>query len=310
MTLEQKQTNLLGIHTIELNVEQLRQKQQSYYFSLGISKKQIEKELQFSTPSQRNGVYLYPKGEIFEKTEKEVSLEILDADSRTVVISPAGFQILEKLQLKMTQNLFQLMQKLKTIFPEHMITGRVKSARSFLDKCGRLCEKTQKEATDKCQSTLDIVDVCGCRITCSSSAQIFAVIEKLRKSGFEFLELDNKYNTIRKDGAYKVIPCTLKDPETGLIFELQITTLTSTIVSDLFHNVIYKQHTIGLNPTPEEQGMVLTMQRFGAVAETVSLVSKHPIVLTERLKGEAMLETFDLLKSMIESVREHQPAKL
>ncbi len=310
MDIEKKNANLLGIQTVELDIFQLRKRQESYYSFSGISKELIAKQLQFSTPSERKGIYLFPQNEIpsqmgnadFLQTEQEVFLKVLDANHRIVVISKTGFQSLQKLQLKMSQHLFQLMQKLTALFPDHLVTGRVKSARSFLDKCGRLCEKTQLEETPRCVAVTDIIDGCGCRITCSSSSQIFDVIQTLKAHGFEFLELDNKYNTIRKDGAYKVIPCAMQDSTTGLIFELQITTLTSTAVSDLFHNVVYKRNAIGLNPTEEEVGIVRSIQRLGALSETVSLVAKEPIVLTENLKGEAFLWTLGLLREMVENV--------
>lgn len=213
----------------------------------------------------------------------------------------------------MTQDFFLLMQKLQTLFPEHLVTGRVKSARAFLDKCGRLCQNTQAKHLAKTLSALDIIDGCGCRITCSASSQIYDVVQKL-KNDFEFLELDNKYTTIRKDGAYKVIPCTMKDLNSGLVFELQITTLTSTIVADLFHNVIYKRNAIGLNPTEEETQTVLAIQRLGALTETVSLVISEPIVLTKTLKTDKMVAALDALRQMVEIVLSENlkasPAKL
>ncbi len=144
MNPHKKATHLLGVQTIELNTFQLRVSQENYYSLMGVSKEQINNKLQFSTPSARKGIYLYPhdkipslmEGKEFIHTDHEVFLRVPDADNRVVAISKEGFQVLEKLQLKMTQDLFHLMQKLNRLFPDHMVTARVKSARSFLDKCG------------------------------------------------------------------------------------------------------------------------------------------------------------------------------
>ena len=162
--------------------------------------------------------------------------------------------------------------------------------------------EAQTEQITKYITMADVADGCGCRVTCCSSSQVYGVIQRLREEGFEFLELDNKYNTIRKDGAYKVIPCTMKDSKIGIVFELQVTTLASTTVADLFHNVIYKRRAIGLNPTKQERAMVRVIQRLGALIETGNLVSKRPIILTEKLKGINKVAALLLLKGMIETV--------
>jgi ppGpp synthetase/RelA/SpoT-type nucleotidyltranferase len=283
-----KTTTLLSIASIELARQKLQTAQEAYYLALGVSKEELDRELVFSTPEKRTGIYLYPSGRL--GSEDEMTLRVPDADNRVVAISKVGFKILEKLQIQMTLHLFGLMKKLQALFPEHGVTGRVKSASSMLDKCGRLCH--QKEAIT------DIVDGCGCRITCTASSQIHGVVEALRKE-FEFLELDNKYRTIRKDGAYKAIHCTLRDLTTGLIFELQITTVTMITVSDLFHNVIYKRNAIGLNSTQKEIETIIAIQRFGALTETVSLVIPEPIILTEKLKTEKMAAALESLREMI-----------
>jgi hypothetical protein len=56
---------------------------------------------------------------------------------------------------------------------------------------------------------------------------------------------------------------------------------------------------------------VLSLQRWGALTETVSLVTSEPIVLTEKLKGEKMASALELLRQMVENVLQHnRSAKL
>jgi ppGpp synthetase/RelA/SpoT-type nucleotidyltranferase len=285
---------LLNISSINLNLPKLQTAQEKYFLALGVSKEELDQELQFSTPEKGKGIFLYPLGE--SGTEGQVCLQVPDAGGRTVAISKAGFKILEKLQIQMTIHLYHLIQKLQKLFPEHTITGRVKSARSMLDKCGRVCHQKK--------GITEIVDGCGLRITCKSSSQIYEVIHILQAE-FEFLELDNKYANIRKDGAYKAIPCTLLDRSTSLVFELQIVTLTATIVSDLNHNVIYKRNAVGLNPSQEETQAIISLQRFAALTETASLTSS-PIALTEKLKSEKMQAAQQMLQEMCLTALKHK----
>jgi hypothetical protein len=97
---EKKKANLLGIPTTELNIPYMRQIQESYYLRLGISKERIDSKLQFSTPKERKGLYLYPKGETPPQVEQTFRMNVPDADNRTVEISQTGFQFLEKLQIQ------------------------------------------------------------------------------------------------------------------------------------------------------------------------------------------------------------------
>lgn len=311
---EQKQTNLLGIQTVEAQITLIRERQERYFNSFGVSKEMIEQELQFSTLEEKKGIYLSSREETpafmrefhFFDDGQKIFLRVPDTSGRVVSISKTGFSILENLQKKTAQNMVRVMFKLNTLFKPlgHSVTGRTKSSQSILDKCGRLCEKTQGEKSEKYIAVTDIIDICGCRVTCSSSSEIFEVIQILEREGFEFLELDNKYNTIRKDGAYKVMPCTLRDPTTGLVFELQITTLTSITVTDLFHNVIYKKEAIGLRPTEKQEKMVLALQRLAALTETISLVGQE-IFLARNLDEQEISLALNQLDWMIIVVGEY-----
>lgn len=287
IALRPKQTtpNLLDILTKNADVEGIRTRNGDYYQSIGLDAAFIAMHLSFSTEDDTRGIYLYPKDEEPAemerlKTHKDSSyvyLRVPDADNRVVRISKEGFEALHEIQVKNAMDLIQIQNRLSSLFGSPIIvTSRTKSSNGILDKTGRLCKKTQEGSNlVKYQTIQDIIDINGVRITCQNSTQIDHVIQTLKSEGFEFLELDNKYNTIRKDGAYKVIPTTIRDTQTGAIFELQITTLPSTSLSDISHNVIYKKEAIGLNVTEEQRTLVLKTQRISALVETLNIF--HPI---------------------------------
>jgi hypothetical protein len=116
-------------------------------------------------------------------------------------------------------------------------------------------------------------------------SELGEVIQKLQANGFEFLELDNKYNTIRKDGSYKVIPNTIRDSLTGNVFELQLTTVSSLATSDLSHNVIYKKDAIALNVSDRQRNWVQAAARMCAIVETINLIAA-PVDLMQPLPDE------------------------
>lgn len=309
--------NLVGVKTVIPAVQSIREGQTSYFLTTGISNDEIDSELTFSTPKKMEGILLLKKGQVISKMgekrmfqDKKYSyLRVPDASNRIVRISNKGYSSLEKLAKKNVSDLGSVVFRLKGIFQikgHHIISYRTKSATSILDKCGRLSAMTQGRDVPKYRSVCDIIDVSGCRITCADSREIYSVIQELRTAGFQFFELDNKYSAIRKDGAYKVVPCTIKDPESGLVFELQITSLTSTTVTDLFHNVIYKREAIGLGATKKQELTILRAQRLAALIETANFEGQSRVHLTKKLDKNALQEAEKLLDSMLSSVNEYR----
>lgn len=308
----QNSQNLMDVGAIDPMLTAIRERQGEYYSSLGISDQSVTTSLTFSTAESRQGIALLDSNETvplmqqhaFFQNETSTYLKVPDAGNRIVSISNEGYQALQRLQAKNATDLIDVMGRLDTLFNPQgfLISGRTKSAKSILDKCGRLTQMTQSKDTPKYRSTLDIIDVNGCRITCSNSAEIKGVIDNLKANGFEFLELDNKYANIRKDGAYKVVPCTIRDSKTGVIFELQITTLTSTTVTDLYHNVIYKRQAIGLNASEHQLNSVLESQRLSAVLETISLKGDR-IKLVNRLEKTELNSIASALNGVYENIK-------
>ncbi len=202
-------------------------------------------------------------------------------------ISLQGFEALKSIQAQSAMDLMQIARRMENILadPKKVVTGRTKSDFSILDKTGRICAMTQKAHLDKYRNTQDIIDINGLRITCQNSSELGEVIQKLQANGFEFLELDNKYNTIRKDGSYKVIPNTIRDSLTGNVFELQLTTVSSLATSDLSHNVIYKKDAIALNVSDRQRNWVQAAARMCAIVETINLIAA-PVDLMRPLPDE------------------------
>ncbi len=317
-TAKEKAKNVIEIKTVEPKLESIRQLHDQYYSNLGISSENIEKLLTFSTNEKERGIALFPSDykskEMGNKKnfqdENYTYLKVPDARNRVVRISNEGFKALTQLQKKNEKDLIDVVGRLIHLFgPQgHTITARTKSPQSILDKCGRITSITQAQDIPKYHSTLDIIDVNGCRITCNNPEQINDVIDKLNSNGFEFLELDNKYSTIRKDGAYKAIPCTIRDLKTGVIFELQIVTLTSITVTDIYHNVIYKEEAIGLKPTKQQAKEILQAQRIGAILETISLTG-NKIPLTERMNLNSIQKANKQLELAVDDVTKFRRKK-
>lgn len=300
-----EKNSLINIPTVLPQVQQTRDSNGQYFGHMGLSQEFINEHLSFSTSYNQKGIYLFPKDydpdymksvKIHEQKDF-VYLRVPDAEGRIVRISSKGYEALHTIQMNSALNLRTIQKRLQKKFkPEDgfVVTGRTKSPMGILDKTGRLCSITQIKDTNK-ETVKDIIDINGCRITCKTTQQIAEVINSLKEMGFEFLELDNKYNTIRKDGAYKVIPTTIRDPETGNIFELQLTTLTSLAVNDLYHNVIYKKEAIGLDLDDKERNKVLSLQRYGAMLETMSLLQRKIVDFTQDFKQnrDVIKEIFD-----------------
>jgi ppGpp synthetase/RelA/SpoT-type nucleotidyltranferase len=196
-------------------------------------------------------------------------LRVPDAGNRIVRISETGFRFLQQYQISSDRDRSRIMETLRTI-PGVTVTGRTKSPAGIVDKLGRLCLISTKPGA-KYQSIADIVDVNGMRITCAHPSQIAGVIEQLRNKGYEILEMDNKYVSIRKAGGYKIIALTVRDPATGNVFELQVATRQSLAVFDLYHNVIYKKDAVRLPVTPVQEKFVLRGFHLSAILETWSL---------------------------------------
>lgn len=297
--------SLLEIKTIPPQLERLRETQLEYYSQGGISDEAVQKNYTFSTQKETRGIVLLEKGEAPEAMQFDartkfikdrelgvVYLRVADAGDRIVRMSDEGYKGLKAIQKKNEADRSKVQERLTALFadqPSKKVTGRTKSVLGILDKTGRLCERTQKDSkeAEKYQTIRDIIDINGMRITCTDSSELADVIETLKESGFEFLELDNKYNTIRKQGSYKVIPTTVRDTQTGCVFELQLTTVSALSISDLDHNVNYKQKAIGLPLSKKEQEWVSMLSKFSAIVETLNVMG-YPVTLASDMSGESL----------------------
>lgn len=306
--------SLLDIQTIPPQISRLRDVQKVYYADrMQIADERVKANFTFSTIEEQRGIYLYKaeeEPEIMQKNRKTklfedeangvVYLRVPDADNRVVRMSIEGYKDLKTIQKQNVDDLLEVKYRLDNLFkdqPTKKVTGRTKSVQGILDKTGRLCNQTQSntEIVKKYADIRDIIDINGMRITCSDSSELAEVIETLRENGFEFLELDNKYNTIRKTGDYKVIPTTVRDSKSGCVFELQLTTVSSLSISDLNHNVNYKKEAIGLNLNDQHREWVSMLSKFSAIVETLNVMG-YPVALTTEMSQESL----DQLSSNVE----------
>lgn len=312
-------TSLIQVAQIEPKLAELRAAQTEYYAQLEIGSASVVSELTFATEESQSAIVLLdantniplmPQDTMFFSDNTHTYLRVPEAERRIVRISNKGFEHLQAISKQNAKDLVTVTDRISSMFKAegHIVSSRTKSAKSLLDKCGRLSSMTQAKDMPKYRSTLDIIDVNGARITCADSRQIIGVIEKLKAEGFEFYELDNKYANIRKDGAYKVVPCTIRDPLTGVMLELQITTLSSTAVTDLFHNVIYKREAIGLQPTDRQSDSVLKAQRMSALIETMNLKDSY-ISLTKNLGKTSLTKSTEHIENAYISVIQYRENK-
>ncbi len=319
--LKSEMKSLLDIETVQMQISKLRENQINYYSNkIGIENEMIQSNYTFSTPTEQKGIYLYEKGQepeamkidiktkfMKDKENNVVYLRVPDADNRVVRMSATGWKELKKIQKKNANDLIEVKNRLETLFkdePNKRVTGRTKSTLGILDKTGRLCKLTQSNPgmLNKYSTIRDIIDINGMRIISADPSELAEVIETLKKEGFEFLELDNKYNTIRKQGDYKVIPTTVRDPVTNCVFELQLTTASSLSVSDLNHNVNYKQKAIGLPLNEDERKWVAMLSKFSAVAETLNLMG-YPIPLTKEMSQESITQFSKRVEEFLGSIK-------
>ncbi len=295
------ESQLLDLQTIAPQVENIRRANRAYFQKSGADQAFVESRLtlpssdttkvspiQLLTNDQARAVLTTAE---LSSTSKPLLkgetyyLRVPDADNQIVAVPKEAYEFLLRLQDQASTDRADVIKRLTDNYQTHpgiVVTGRTKSAAGIMDKLGRLCQSSTAPGA-KYQSLADVVDVNGIRITCDRVEQLEFVFEDLRTQGFQFLEVDNKYGNIRKNGAYKVMPLTLLDPSTGVVFELQLATRQSLTCFDLEHNVVYKKEAIGLRTTPVQQQRVFDLYRLSALVETWAVHQGRPLDLGEHV---------------------------
>lgn len=299
---------VLDLSTEPKDREKVREVMRRTLQSLGVSSEIMDEHLSLSSKRTRGGIYLHRRQNSDLKDTQSVALAVADLNGRTVTVSQAGYAAIESLAEHYQSILGGLKERIRTEFSkkDFVVSGRCKNARGILDKLGRRAAKTQKSMDSKGESILDLVDILGIRVISESFDAIPSIIQQIQKAGFQMLEIDNKYLTIRKNGAYKVIPCTVFDPTTDSIFELQLCTFAGAIWMDLAHQTLYKSEAVGLSLSQEECDFVAAGERLCALIDTLRLFG-NSIPTSRKFSPEDEQAVAELI-SHFYLVVEHQKA--
>ena len=121
------------------------------------------------------------------------------------------------------------------------INGRVKSAEGMIDKVHRMRSGHDKKTPRPEYSIGDMPDAVGCRLTVRKLSELQALMPMIEAEfGKEnIFEKENFYsNEKKRERPFRAIAYTILIG--GIPCELQLTTLDSSLVGDIHHNIVYK----------------------------------------------------------------------
>jgi ppGpp synthetase/RelA/SpoT-type nucleotidyltranferase len=151
---------------------------------------------------------------------------------------------LPELESKLTQAIWDI--PIENGFPS--ISARAKSADWITDKIWRMKSWNDWKSPRLDYNLADMPDAVWWRIAVTDIKQLQEITKKLENIFWKenIFEVDNFYTSSKKDNPYRVITYTaLVD---WVPCEIQLTTLKSSLVADLWHNTWYKK----LHQLPED----------------------------------------------------------